>query len=72
MVNETNFQEHIVQTCQDIAEILLKLALNTNQSINQSINHCSRTKSVSVLEFIALIQILEQSLCTVLEILKNS
>jgi hypothetical protein len=23
----------------DIAEILLKLALNTNQSINQSINH---------------------------------
>ena len=69
MINETNFQEHIVQTCQDMAELLLKLALNTNQSGNQllfkyEMGIYSRTYSSDT--------VLEQCLCTVLELLKNS
>ena len=36
----TSFQRiSMFETCHDIAEILLKMVLNTNQSINQSINH---------------------------------
>ena len=69
MINETNFQEHIVQTCQDMAELLLMLALNTNQSGNQllfkyEMGIYSRTYSSDT--------VLEQCLCTVLELLKNS
>ena len=64
MINETNFQEHIVQTCQDMAELLLKLALNTNQSGNQSLfkyemGIYSRTYSSDT--------VLEQCSCTLKE-----